>query len=376
MVRSRVAVGIYVHIPFCASKCVYCDFVSYPGLDDLHDAYIEALLKEIASSPELPVRTIYFGGGTPTVLPATHLARVLAALHERFDVEDGAEITCEANPESAQVRKLSALRAAGFNRLSIGVQSLDDEVLRSLGRRHDAATARRAVGSAREAGFENVSIDLMYAGPGETTRSWQRTLEGAIALEPDHISAYCLTVEETTPLAARVASGSVTLSDEDTQAEMMEAAADMLTRAGYERYEISNFARSGFRCRHNVDCWSYRDYRGFGAAAHSKLAGERFANTTDVRAYIDPSAGFAPGCCAWRVPLSPADEASEAAILGLRMVDGMSTPRLSAIWRDAGIDVRPRLEALAADGLIQVSSSVRMTRRGLALANSVFREFV
>lgn len=363
--RSR-GLGLYVHIPFCVSKCAYCDFVSYPGLDALHGAYVEAVRAEIAASPRTAARTIYFGGGTPTVLGAEALAGLLDALKRRFDVDPGAEITCEANPDTVDEAKLAALRVAGFNRMSLGVQSFEDDVLSSLGRAHDAAAGRRAVVAARGAGFENVSIDLIFGTPGETVASWRRTLREAVALAPDHISAYCLTVEPGTVLAERIAAGDVPAPDEDLAAEMMEAAARTLGANGYEHYEISNFAKEGRRCVHNEECWMYRDYLGFGAGAHSKLNGVRWANSADV-------AGYAR---AWTRSLSTRDVCCESTILGLRRLEGMPTESLREAWARLGVDVEPMLASLAGQDLIEVGERVRLSDRGVGLANRVFREFV
>lgn len=396
--RDGSAVGIYVHVPFCISKCAYCDFVSYSGLENLHDSYTEALAAEMASAPRMRARTVYFGGGTPTVLGPTRLHELLEALGRRIDIIGGAEMTCEANPDTIDGPVLSRLRAAGFNRLSIGVQSLDDDVLRVLGRTHDARVARRAVDLARQAGFENINIDLIFGAPGESLDSWTRTLEEAIGLDPDHLSVYSLSVEDGTRLAAAIAAGELPSPDDDLAADMMAAAASMLGGAGCERYEISNYARPGRQCRHNVDCWRHHDYLGFGASAHSKIGGVRFSNHGAVDRYVASLLGRTAGCSkmidsgeaiscdgmelsrmpqrVWSQSLSVRDRACEATILGLRLLGGMSRDRLDELWEGAGIDVGVALDQLRADGLLKAGDSVRLTERGAALANEVFRAFV
>lgn len=386
--REATAVGIYVHIPFCLSKCAYCDFVSFatgPASSEhraaAFDRYVSALVREIEAAPRRPVGTIYFGGGTPTVLGPERLRRILETIAGRHSLLT-AEITCEANPDTVDV---TSLRAAGFNRLSIGVQSLDEDVLAVLGRTHDATSAKRAVESAREAGFDNVSVDLIFGSPGESLDSWRGTLRQAVALGPDHISAYCLTLEEGTPLARRVAAGELAGPDEDLAADMMETAHALLTQAGYEHYEISNFARPGKRCAHNVDCWNYRDYLGFGAAAHSKLDGTRFANVDDVDDYVAAlrKSGATPSGTAdpvsrrvWTREQTSLDKACEATILGLRTTEGIPRAHLNTLWDNAGIDIGPRLRKFESDGLLEAGERTRLTDRGIALANEVFREFV
>jgi len=398
----RDAIGIYVHIPFCVSKCAYCDFVSYSGLDELHDSYADALAAEIASAPRLRARTVYFGGGTPTVLGPTRLRKLLDVLRGRIDIIGGGEMTCEANPDTIDAAGLTELHAAGFNRLSMGVQSLDDDVLKVLGRTHEASVAPRAFDLARQAGFENINIDLIFGAPGESLDSWTRTLEEAVALDPDHLSVYSLTVEDGTRLAAAIEAGQLPSPDDDLAADMMAAAASTLGAAGYERYEISNYARPGRQCRHNVDCWRHHDYLGFGASAHSKIGGVRFSNHSAVDRYVASllgrPTGRTTGCSrmidcgeaiscdgmelsrmpqrVWSQSLSVRDRACEATILGLRLMGGMSRDRLDELWDGAGIDVGVALDQLRADGLLEAGDSVRLTERGVALANEVFRAFV
>ncbi len=373
--RSNSGLGLYLHIPFCASKCAYCDFVSYPGLERRHRAYVAALSSEIAAQKGRAVSSVYFGGGTPTLLPASDLAGLLDAVRERFEPVGDAEITVEANPDGADLEKLQELRLAGFNRLSLGVQSLDPAVLQTLGRRHGAGGALAAFAAARRAGFENVSIDLIYGVPAQSMESWETTLGAAIALDAEHISAYCLSLEEGTPLARRVAAGELE-ADEDLAAEMMRLTFRRLTEAGYEHYEISNFARSGRRCAHNVSCWRYEDYLGLGASAHSKLGARRSANTPDVDAYIDAVQGERGEAAVWSQELSPHDEASEATMLGLRMLEGVPRQRFDALWHAAGEDRGPSLLMLEERGLAECGENLRLTEEGLLFANEALSELL
>lgn len=373
------AVGLYVHVPFCVARCAYCDFVSYAGREHLFEDYTSALQREIEISPPLAVRTVYFGGGTPTVLGAGRLVRLLDAVRDQFAVAHNAEITCEANPGTTDVASLTALHDSGFNRLSIGVQSLDDDVLVRLGRAHDAATALRAVADAHTAGFARVGVDLIYGVPGQSLGSWRRTLAAVCELDVEHVSAYCLSVEKGTPLATQIATGTLAEPDDDLTAQMMAETSEALERTGYEHYEIANFARPGARCTHNVDCWRYRDYLGVGVAAHSKLGGMRFANGAGLERYVSALIGAGAEGEGQRLfvrGLTPRDQAIETTILGLRLLEGIETDRLRAVWRRAGIDISQQLQHLQSTGLIEIGTAVRLSERGVNLANEVFREFL
>ena len=283
--------GLYVHVPFCLTRCGYCDFNAYAGLSHLGLAYAEALRMEAALCAEgwAGVRfvSIYFGGGTPTTLPPEAIGDLVAAFRERFDVVLGAEITCEANPDTVDRPYLERLRAAGVNRLSMGVQSFDAEVLASLERIHSAESARRAFADARLAGFDDVNLDFIYGAHGETLTSWRRTVEEAVALGPDHISCYALTVEPGTPLGQRVGTGRVPAPDPDLQAELYEDACQRLAAAGYGHYEVSNWAQPGHVCLHNLGYWEGRPYLGLGAGAHSFRDGRRWWNIRLPQRYLD-----------------------------------------------------------------------------------------
>ena len=281
--------GIYIHIPFCRSKCDYCDFYSLAGREDRMDAYQKALLAHMAETAPLArhmeVDTIYFGGGTPSFYGTKRLKELLAALKKRFRVIRDAEITLEGNPDSVDGKMLASLRRAGFNRLSLGVQSADDAQLRCVHRPHTFEQARQAVAAARKAKLKNLSLDLIYGLPGQDLASWQDTLEQVLSLEPEHLSVYGLKVEEGTPLAARVERGE-RLPDDDLQADMYLWAVERLAQAGYAQYEISNFARSGFQSRHNLRYWMMSPYLGFGPGAHSDFGGRRYSFVRDLERYI------------------------------------------------------------------------------------------
>jgi len=387
--------SIYVHIPFCRAKCAYCDFNSYARQERLIPEYVEALLREAAFWAETGavgrVDTLYFGGGTPSLLPAEAAERLVAGLRRRFVIADDAEISFEANPESASPDRLRALRRTGVNRLSLGVQSFDDEELRLLGRIHDVAMAEEAFRAARTAGFDAVNLDLIFGLPGQTLEAWQRSLEKAVELAPEHLSLYALTLEEGTPLARRIAKGDCAEPDADAQAEMYEWSCERLAGAGYEQYEISNWAKSGHQCQHNLTYWRCETYLGLGAGAHSYLGDWRFANARSPRRYVsaverlstarglDWMAGPAKlPQVASEERLDAATALADALILGLRLNDGVSP---TSLGRRFGVDVgeryRDEIAYLTDVGLLQsVDGRMRLTARGRLLGNEVFQRFL
>jgi oxygen-independent coproporphyrinogen-3 oxidase len=373
------AIGLYIHIPFCRAKCAYCDFNSYAGLEDLFGDYAAALAREMEQAGPARVRTIYVGGGTPTVLPLSHLVQILEAARRAFVVDLDAEVSIEANPGTVNGGTLASLRALGVNRLSLGVQSLDGAELRLLGRIHTAAEAVAAFGAVRQAGFENLNLDLIYGLPGQAIAAWQETLERALALEPDHLSLYALGVEEGTPLAAAIAQGVLPEPDPDLAAEMYEWAEDTLAAAGYLHYEISNWAREPrFQCRHNLTYWRNEPSRGVGAGAHSWLGGRRWANVAHPAEY---AARFVGGRCPAEAEekIGPALEMGETMMMGLRLLDeGVPFARFRERF---GEDLRQRfsgeLTELAELGLIATDDQrIRLSRRGRLLGNQVFLRFL
>ena len=286
---AEKSVGLYIHIPFCRSKCDYCDFYSLAGRDDAMDGYQKALMAHIAETApqarDYQVDTIYFGGGTPSYYGEKRLIELLKLLRRKFHVKPEAEITLEGNPDSVDEKKLTALRRAGFNRLSLGMQSADDRELAELHRPHTFRQVQEAVAAARKAKLKNVSLDLMFGLPGQTPEGWRRTLEEALALGPEHLSCYGLTLEKDTPLAKRVAAGEA-VPDDDAQADCYLWTVERLEEAGYHQYEVSNFAKTGRQSRHNMKYWMGREYLGFGPGAHSDFGGCRYAFIRDLDGYI------------------------------------------------------------------------------------------
>ena len=288
--KNKIPLGIYIHVPFCRSKCQYCDFYSLTNKDDkLMDDYLRAVCTHIKESgalaPGYKVDTIYFGGGTPSFFGADGMATIMTAIRRNFDVDSAAEITFEANPDSVSDKFLNRMRAEGFNRVSLGIQCDDDEILKKIGRPHDYAQAVSAVQRIRKAGFKNLSVDLMYGLPNQTLNGWKDTLERVLALNPEHISCYGLKLEEGTPMYDY--KDFLNLPDDDLQADMYLAATEILRAKSFRQYEISNFARKGLYSRHNMKYWTGGEYLGFGPNASSDFAGRRFTIIRDLQGYID-----------------------------------------------------------------------------------------
>lgn len=283
------SLGLYLHIPFCRSKCDYCDFYSLAGQDDRMDSYQQALLRQIAETAprakKQVVNSVYIGGGTPTWYGEKRLLELIAAVKKRFSLSKDVEFTLEANPDSVEEKMLRRLRRAGVNRLSLGMQSSCDRELAAVHRPHTFRQVQDAVEAARNAKIKNLNLDLIYGLPGQTEQSWRASVEAALAMEPEHLSCYGLTVEEGTPLARRVAEGE-RLPDDDEQAERYLWTVERLAQSGFEQYEVSNFSKTGFQSRHNLKYWMGRPYVGLGAAAHSDFGGCRYSFVRDVEAYI------------------------------------------------------------------------------------------
>ncbi|HEX9079294.1 MAG TPA: radical SAM family heme chaperone HemW [Desulfuromonadaceae bacterium] len=375
---------LYLHIPFCRAKCPYCAFVSreadgrlagYPGL-----LLAEMRLAADGAAPARPLESIYFGGGTPSLLEPGDTAGLIARAAELFGLSPRAEITLEANPGTVDRERLAGFRIAGINRLSLGVQSFDDRLLATLGRIHTAREAQDAFAAARTAGFANIGIDLIHALPGQTTEMWRSDLEQALLLAPEHISVYGLTLEEGTPFAVRHADDPL-LPDQDLAADMFELAHDLLTGRGYEHYEIANYALPGRRSRHNSGYWQRDGYLGVGAGAHSFLRdadyGTRFGNQADLDAY---AAAIGRGILPRRdiTPLSREDAMAECMFLGLRMADGVAFDRFEREFGVAPGDLYGRVfEELTSLGLLESDEcKARLTRRGWLLSNRVLSRFL
>jgi putative oxygen-independent coproporphyrinogen III oxidase len=320
--------GIYVHIPFCLTRCGYCDFNAYEGLDHLAPRYLEALSAEatLAAPAWKGTRfvSVFLGGGTPTTLSPADLRSLLASLRDRFDLASDAEVTTEANPDTVDEASLRAIRDAGFQRLSMGAQSFDPAVLSSLERLHRPDGVRAAMAAARAAGYANVSLDLIYGTDGETLASWERTLHEAVALAPEHVSAYALTIEPATPLGRQVAAGTRPEPDPDVQADMFGLACEVLRDAGYRHYEVSNWARPGFECEHNLGYWERRPYVGLGAGAHAYRDDVRWWNVRPPETYMEMvEAGELP--IGGSESLDAGDAYLEEVFLRLRILEGVPT---------------------------------------------------
>lgn len=387
---SRAAVGerpfgVYLHVPFCTVRCGYCDFNTYTAteLGPVGGAkgasvatFVDAAITELDLAREVlgeapTVSTVFVGGGTPTLLPAADLVRFLDAVRERFGLTDDVEVTTEANPDSVDATSLRVLADGGYTRVSLGMQSAVAGVLATLDRTHDPANVARAVAAAREAGL-TVSLDLIYGTPGETLEQWRTSLETAVALEPDHLSAYALTVEEGTKLAARVRRGELPRPTDDDEADKYELADELLTAAGFEWYEISNWTRTERgRCRHNEAYWRSHDWWGVGPGAHSHVAGVRWWNVKHPAAWAQRLAEGSPAAA--REVLTPEQRTDEEILLGVRLSEGLPTDRLSAEGRRA-------VAGLVADGLVDgrcaIGGRVRLTRRGRLLADTVVHQLL
>jgi len=374
-------VGVYVHIPFCQRKCSYCDFNAYAGMRSLYEPYTRAVVREISNPPpaisNARAETIYFGGGTPSLLPLPMLAEILAACRASFDLPHEAEISLEANPGTLDAAYLDGLRVLGVNRLSLGVQSAHQSELDFFKRGHSFADAVEAVKLARAAGLHNLNVDLIYGIPRQTMAMWQETVTRALELSPDHVSMYCLTIEERTTLALWVRRGQAPLPDDDLAADMVLWADEALAAQGLARYEVSNWARPGRQCRHNLIYWRNAPYFGVGAGAHSSLEGRRFWNVAHPREYIQRiEAGQAP--VAGSEDIGRELEMGETMMLGLRLTEGVNWATFESRFGVPMTAVYPRqIETLEDQGLIQVDEiGVRLTQRGWLLGNRVFAAFL
>jgi oxygen-independent coproporphyrinogen-3 oxidase len=378
---------LYIHIPFCLARCHYCDFNTYAGLQDLYEPYVTALGEEIRRAGDArdrpPACTIFIGGGTPTVLSPDLLARILDVCREVFEVAPAAEITSEANPGTVDRARFAALRELGVNRISMGVQSFDDDELRWLGRIHTAAEVEAAFGTARAVGFNNINLDLIFGLPGQKPAIWARTLAHAIALGPEHLSLYSLTVEHGTRLAGQVERGLTPAPDDDLAAELYLYACKTLAAHGYVQYEISNFAHSlnchsPFVCRHNLTYWRHEPYLGFGAGAHSFDGRRRWWNVRTVPAYVRRlAAGRSPEAGGEAIDRRLA--MGEVMMLGLRLVaEGVTDARFRERF-GVGLDEAfgAEIAGLVARGLLKrLPDRVRLTPQGKLLGNQVFAEFL
>ena len=360
--------GLYVHIPFCITRCGYCDFNAYAGLDHLMPSYVRALMREAdLLSPEwagTSFASVFLGGGTPTTIDPVDLDGLLSHLRLRFDILADAEITIEANPDTVDEFSLRRIREAGYARLSMGAQSFDASVLRALERIHRPEAARAALRAARAAGYDNVNLDLIYGASGESLDSWSMTLREGIDLQPEHISAYALTIEPATPLGRKVGAGETDPPDGDAQAEMFLQACDALRGAGYVHYEVSNWAKPGYECRHNLGYWRRRSYAGLGAGAHGFRRNRRWWNIRPPEAYMD-AIGSGSSAVAGEETLAASDAYLEEVFLRLRIMEGIPES-----WAPEG-----SIDPLVGAGLLfSEHGSLLPTERGMLVLNHLVLE--
>ena len=389
------SLAIYVQVPFCASKCSFCNFSSRVERRSIFDRYCDALGREIDRLPAsfevyglaeevltLPVDTVYFGGGTPPLLGVERLKKIVRALHGRFRVQAAGEFTVEVTPGSADMQFLAQAMSMGMNRLSIGAQTFEEQELRAVGRLHSAADARQLVGCARSAGFKNISVDLVAGLPHQTPESWQRNLEAVLRLKPQHISLYLFEIDEKSRLGKEVLQGGTryhapAVPGEEFMADAYEIGREVLGRDGYIQYEISNFALPGYESRHNLKYWQLAPYVGLGAGAHSFDGMNRWANEGEARLYIDRLAGMRSPIASV-LKLSPEEQLEEFFFLGLRRVDGVSLDLARKQWgKDLVSRWQGRIETLTQDRLLTTAGdNIRLAETAYLVSNEIFQEFV
>lgn len=378
-----MTISLYVHVPFCLKKCRYCDFVSYPYEYPLASSYLQGLEQEIIYYANmLPrekrhIKTLFIGGGTPTVLETNQLVRILDCLHQHFFLMPGAEITIEANPGTVNGEKLNSLRQWGVNRLSLGVQACQPHLLNLLGRIHDYNQAVESVTEARRAGFDNINMDLIFSIPGQSIEEWHRSLKLLTELQPNHLSCYSLQLEEGTPLTDEVHRGGLCQCPEELELEMYNHAMDFLNNQGYIHYEISNFCKPGHQSRHNLCYWQNHEYLGLGPGSHSYINDQRWANTGDVMEYGGKLVKGNPPITE-RLFLNQRDTMCETAFMGLRLIEGLD---INEFYRRFGLGVTDvwsnEIDYLLKTGLVELTRDrLKLTRKGLPLANIVFAKFI
>lgn len=390
--------SLYVHIPFCRSRCAYCDFITYAGKEDLLDSYVDALLAEIRiaasrlANTEKSIETIYFGGGTPSLLNPDQVGTILETIHHNFSVDQTAEITLEANPGTTTCQKLAGYRSAGVNRLSFGVQSFNNADLAALGRIHRKAEVLSELAAARQAGFWNISLDLIYGLPGQSLHGWIDNLESALALDVPHLSLYSLILEEETPLFLSVREGKVSLPEDDLVADMFDAARLRLEQAGWQHYEISNWSKTdNTESLHNKAYWRNGSWLGLGVAAHSHIGSLRYSNTGSIENYIqsiykaakEDFSGIVSPAQNWMTTNDVITEMRETMMLGFRLLqDGVDLEAFTQRFdTDAELFFAKEIAYLTKRGLIEkiteeANPRLRLTKAAVGVANQVFKEFV
>lgn len=378
-----MSIGLYIHVPFCVRKCLYCDFTSYPVNEEDVLRYLQGLRLEMKyygrnlSPEDKKIASIFVGGGTPTCLIPGQLSGILEEVARQFTLLPVAEITTEANPGTVSLNSLKELRAAGFNRLSLGLQATHGELLKVLGRIHNFDQAKQAMSYARTAGFNNLNLDLIFGLPRQTVAQWRQSLFEVLQLQPEHLSCYSLQLEEGTPLSRSVEEGELDACPEEWELEMYRTAIAILATAGYRHYEISNFARQGYQCRHNLNYWQNGEYLGLGPAAHSHIGGTRWGNVETIEDYSTLLQKGQRPCLETKM-LSKGEQMEETAFLGLRLIEGL---KLEAFRQRFGQELtevfREPVKQLEHSGLVQLTGGfLKLTPTGLPVANRVFVEFV
>ena len=374
-------IGLYIHIPFCRQKCLYCDFPSWAGKEGQMQKYVDALTKEIRNRgqeyPDAEVVSVFFGGGTPTTLEISMLEQLMQAVFENWNIAADAEITTEANPGTLGKEMADALKKMGFNRLSMGVQAWQNRLLKELGRIHTIESFQENFKAVRDAGFENVNTDLMFALPNQSMKDWQETVKNIVEMNPEHISAYSLILEEGTPFYDKYERGELSPAEEELDREMYHWAVEYLAKMGYEQYEISNFAKKGRQSRHNRIYWQAEEYLGMGLGSHSYMNGERFHNIYDLQEYIKADGDVS--LLKEDIEVSTEEDAlAEFMFLGLRLAEGVSFERFRERFGQEMKNIYGnQIMELVKDGLLdEDEKGIRLTRRGVDISNYVFEKFL
>lgn len=386
MTAGEKELELYVHIPFCVQKCLYCDFLSMPVDESVRRHYVNQLIEEIEQKAEnykaYQVTSLFFGGGTPSILSETQITEMMEALHKNFSIKSDAEITIECNPGTLTRQKIAAYKASGINRISLGLQSAKNQELKKLGRIHTFEEFLHNYDLVRKSGFDNVNVDVMSALPGQTVSDWEYTLKEVISLRPEHISAYSLIIEEGTPFYQSYAADEqrreegeepLFLPDEETERAMYRLTGELLLEKGYERYEISNYAKKGRECRHNIGYWVRKNYLGLGLGSASLVENVRFSNTSDLKEYLNGT--FEPQ---EKEVLERKEQMEEFAFLGLRMMEGISRKRFAQIF---GVEIEAVygdvIQRMTKLGLLkQQTGNIFLTEEGISVSNYVMSEFL
>lgn len=370
-------IGVYIHIPFCKQKCSYCDFLSFTNKENMQENYVEALIKEIKnffeSNDGIEIKTIYIGGGTPSFIEQKYIEKIMKSLNK----EKVQEATIEVNPGTVNKEKLKIYKESGINRLSIGLQSSQDKLLKQIGRIHNFEDFLNTYNLAKEIGFENINVDLMIGLPNQTIADIKESLEKVTALEPEHISIYSLIVEEGTKISKMIDDGKLFLPDEEIERRMYWYVKDFLELKGYRHYEISNFAKIGYESKHNLDCWNQEEYIGFGLAAHSYIDNTRFCNTDNLEKYLK-NADENKFDKIIQETQTTFEKEKEYMLLGLRKIDGVSIQDFKNKFGENPIFIfKNELNKLVEEELLQVeTNNIKLTNKGLDLANIVWEEFI